>query len=196
MWYSRQLRAGAFQVVREGLTDRDATVISLVENVQRADMNAMDKAPAFQSILSELSEVRAVAKETGVTMPTIRRFLSLLKLAPTFQEKVSNSDGPAGIQMLSRVAENYSEEDQEDVFGRIGGFNQKIQGEVLKRAGGSKDKLDELWDLALEGGFYARTCHEGLCFDLAEDWKRKLKAMLKVKDEFDMTSLAKALRFP
>ena len=183
-------------VVRNDLDDKAATVVSLVENVQRADMNAMDKANAFQSILSELGSIQGVVKATGVTAPTIRRYLSLLKLAPRIQERVSTSDGPAGIQTLSRVAESYSEEDQEEVFERIGGFNQKVQGEILKRAGGDLDKLEGLKEQALEGALDVHTCHEGLCFSMPEEWKSKLKEMLQEEQLPDMASVAKSLRFP
>ena len=41
-------------IVRENLNDNEAMVISLVENVQRADMNPIDKASAYQSLLDEL----------------------------------------------------------------------------------------------------------------------------------------------
>ena len=36
--------------VRDDLTDADSTVVSLVENVQRADMNPIDKARAYDAI--------------------------------------------------------------------------------------------------------------------------------------------------
>ena len=39
-------------IVRDDLDDADATVISLVENVHRADLSPMDKARAYQSIYS------------------------------------------------------------------------------------------------------------------------------------------------
>ena len=110
-------------IVRENLDNNEATVISLVENGQRADMNPIDKASAYKSLLDELGEIKAVAKETGVVAQTIRRYLSLLKLAPSLQDKVSTFDGPAGIGTLSKVAESYPAEEQEHVLDRIGGFN-------------------------------------------------------------------------
>ena len=131
-------------IVRENLNDNEAMVISLVENVQRADMNPIDKARAYQSLLDELEHVKGVAKETGVGAQTIRRYLSLLKLAPSLQDKVSTFDGPAGIGTLSKVAETYPVEEQEHVLDRIGGFNQRIQGEMLKRAEGDLDELEDL----------------------------------------------------
>ena len=183
-------------VVRNDLDDNAATVVSLVENVQRADMNPMDKARAFQSILSELGDDKAVAKETGFGVATVRRYLALLNLKPSIQEKVSTSDGPAGILTLSRVADTFPEEEQEKVFEEIGGFNQRIQGEMLKHADGDLNKLKHLGEQALEGALDVRTCHEGLCFKMPEEWKAKLKEMLHEEQLPDMASVAKSLRFP
>ena len=183
-------------IVRENLDDNEATVISLVENVQRADMNPIDKASAYKSLLDELGEIKAVAKETGVVAQTIRRYLSLLKLAPSLQDKVSTFDGPAGIGTLSKVAESYPAEEQEHVLDRIGGFNQRIQGEMLKRAEGDLDELEDLRGQAIEGAFETRLCNDGLCFELPDTWKSELKMLLERCEVQDMASLSKALRFP
>ena len=40
-------------IIRDDLTDTDATIISLIENVQRADMNPIDKAKAYQEIFKK-----------------------------------------------------------------------------------------------------------------------------------------------
>ena len=183
-------------IVRENLNDNEAMVISLVENVQRADMNPIDKARAYQSLLDELEHVKGVAKETGVGAQTIRRYLSLLKLAPSLQDKVSTFDGPAGIGTLSKVAESYPAEEQEHVLDRIGGFNQRIQGEMLKRAEGDLDELEDLRGQAIEGAFETRLCNDGLCFELPDTWKSELKMLLERSEVHDMASLSKALRFP
>lgn len=62
--------------VRDNLDDTTAVVLSLVENVQRADMAPIDKAKAFQGIYSQYGDYSRVAKETGVSPQTIRRYLS------------------------------------------------------------------------------------------------------------------------
>ena len=165
-------------IVRDDLDDADATVISLVENVHRADLSPMDKARAFQSIYSRHGDFKRVAQETSVSSSTVRRYLSLLKLAPSIQEGLSTSDGPAGIITLSKLAETFPAEEQESVLYEIGGFKQPIQGEILKRSGGDLNNIQQLRDQALEGAFDTTTCNEGLCFDIPDDWKSQLKAML------------------
>jgi len=46
-----------------------------------------------------------VSRETGVSVPSIRRHNSLLKLAPSIQQLLTTSDEPAGICTLSKLAE-------------------------------------------------------------------------------------------
>ena len=53
-------------VIRDDIDDTDATIISLVENVLRADMSPIDKARAYQTIYARYGDYGRVAKETGV----------------------------------------------------------------------------------------------------------------------------------
>ena len=181
-------------IVRDNLDDADATVISLVENVHRADLSPMDKARAYQSIYSRYGDSKRVAQEASVSPSTVRRYLSLLKLAPTIQDGLSTSDGPAGIGTLSKIAETFSAEEQESVLDEIGGFKQQIQGEILNRSGGDRNKIQQLKEQALEGAFDTKTCHDGLCFDLPEDWKSRLRAMLAEEIRPDMREFARSAR--
>ena len=40
-------------MIRTGSDDTDATIISLIENVHRADMSPLDKANAYQKIYND-----------------------------------------------------------------------------------------------------------------------------------------------
>lgn len=165
-------------IVRDNIDDIDATVISLVENLHRADMSPMDKARAFQEIYSKYGDYKRIAKETGVSIPTVRRYLSLLKLTPSIQDKLTTSEGPTGVGALSKLAETFHPEQQEDVLREIGRFKGRDQEEILKRSGGDLDKIPELTGQALEGAFSIRRCQEGLCFDMPEEWKSEIKRLL------------------
>lgn len=181
-------------IVRDDLEDADRTIISLVENVHRADLSPIDKARAYQSIYSRYGDFKRVAQEAGVSPSTVRRYLSLLKLAPSIQDGLSTSDGPAGIGTLSKIAETFSAEEQESVLDKIGGFKQQIQGEILNRSGGDLNKIQQFREEALEGAFDTKTCHEGLCFDIPEDWKSQLRAMLAEEIRPDMREFARNAR--
>ena len=76
-------------VVRE-IGDQQAAIFSLVENVQRTDLNAMEKARAFREIL-ELSKGNQgeLAKHVGLDRSTVTNFLRLLDLPEEVQALVS-----------------------------------------------------------------------------------------------------------
>jgi ParB family chromosome partitioning protein len=145
-------------IIRDVTDDTDATILSLIENVHRADLNPIDKARAYQRIYERYGDHSRVAKETGVSVPTIRKYLTLLELAPSIQERLTTAEGPAGIETLSRVAQVFSAEMQEQVLDRVGGFKQQIQLEMIKRSGGDVGKLEHLREQALEGAFDTHLC--------------------------------------
>lgn len=183
-------------IIRDITDDTDATIISLVENVHRADMNPIDKARAYQKIYERYKDYNKVAKETGVSVSTIRKYLTLLNLSPSIQEKLSTSEGPAGISALAKIAETFDPEEQEDVLDRIGGFKQQIQLEMIKRSGGDLEKLEELREQALEGAFDTRLCR-GLdgCQFIPEELIEPVKeAIKKFEKEGDITSFKEVVK--
>ena len=146
-------------IIREKMDDTDATIISLIENVHRADMSPMDKAKAYQKIYGKYEDYNKVAKETGISISTVKRYLTLLNLAPSIQEKLSTNEGPAGIGALSKLASTFdSPEEQEEALEEIGDFKQTTQLEILKRSEGDLDRLPELKSEALEGAFDVKMC--------------------------------------
>lgn len=181
-------------IIRDFKDDTDATIISLVENIHRADMNPIDKARAYQKIYEKYKDHNKVNKETGVSVSTVRKYLALLKLAPTIQEKLTTSDGPAGIATLAKIAETFSLEEQEMVLDGIGGFKQQIQLEMIKRSGGDLEKLAELRAQALDGAFNIRTC-TGLseCPLIPEEIKKVVEKLEK-GDTKSFKNLVKRLK--
>ena len=166
-------------IVRDDLADTDAAVISLVENVQRADMNPIDKAMAYQGIYDKYGSEQRVAKETGVTLKTVRRYMVLLKLAPSIRDKMTTSEGPAGVGTLEMLANTFPAEEQERVLQHITGFKLNIQKEILKKSKGDLDKIPGLTTQAMEGAFDTRLCKDGLCFEMSEELKAAVKAQLE-----------------
>ena len=165
-------------IVRDDLDDASAAVISLVENVQRADMNPMDKARAFQTIGSEYGSDKRISQETGVSVPTIRRYMKLLNLAPSIQDRLTTSGGSAGVEMLAALADYFDPEDQEYVLSEISGFNQRTQLEIIRRSDGDVNKIQSLKEMALEGALAVRMCRDGLCFRMSDEEKTKVKMRL------------------
>lgn len=171
--------------VRAGLDDTAAVVISLVENVQRADMAPIDKAKAFQGIYSQYGDYSRVAKETGVSAQTIRRYLSLLNLAPSLQDRLSTNDGPAGIGALSRLANTFDDpEQQEEVWDQISGLKQQLQEDIIRRSGGDVDRIPDLKGEVVESDLHLRMCREGLCFTMPPEAKSQIMRLLREGKEF------------
>lgn len=172
-------------VIRDDLDPAGATVISLIENVHRADMSPLDKAQAYRDLYNRYETYSQVSKATGVSVSTIRRYLRLLELSPSLQHRLSTSDGAAGIGTLSKLAETFALHDQEYVYDQIAGFNQKTQGEILKRSGGNVESIEDLKRMAMEGEFDVRSCSEGLCFKMPGALKERIKGMLSQPDNLD-----------
>ena len=165
--------------IRDDLSDTDSTVVSLVENVQRADMNPIDKARAYDAIRAKSDSVRDVAKATGVTEPTVRKYLALLKLAPSIQDEVTTSNGPAGIGMLSKLAETFpSTKGQVKALRHLNGLPQSSQLEMLRASNGDLGALPGLREQILERDLHLRMCREGLCSRMPTEWKARVNELL------------------
>jgi ParB family chromosome partitioning protein len=90
-WRAAQL-AGQDQVpvLVRPLNDQESAVASLVENVQREDLNAMEKAEAFRALMNTLGTTQeGVAKQVGFERSTVSNFLRLLDLPTAVQAHVS-----------------------------------------------------------------------------------------------------------
>lgn len=186
-------------IIRDISDDTDATILSLIENVHRADLNPIDKARAYGKIYEKYKDYNKVAKETGVSVSTIRKYLALLKLAPSIQEKLTTAEGPAGIGTLSKIAQTFAREEQEEVLERIGGFKQQIQFEMIKRSGGEVDRLENLREQALEGAFDTRLCRgldecQFIPPELLEPVKDAIREFQEEGDKHSFKDLVRKLR--
>lgn len=90
-WRAAQL-AGLAEVpvlVRQ-ITDDESAVFGLVENIQREDLNAIDKAKAFSMLIQKLGVTQEeLAKKVGVDRSTLANFVRLLDLPESIQAHVS-----------------------------------------------------------------------------------------------------------
>ena len=75
-------------VVRE-LSDRDAAVLALVENLQRADLQFFEEAEAYRQLLEEfrLSQ-EELAEQVGKSQPAIANKVRLLRLEGVVRERI------------------------------------------------------------------------------------------------------------
>lgn len=67
---------------------REMKLRALVENVIRRDMNPMEEARAYQSLIDDGYDTAQIIEETGVTETLIRNRLKLIELQPEIQSLV------------------------------------------------------------------------------------------------------------
>jgi ParB family chromosome partitioning protein len=76
-------------VVRQ-MAQRDQLVIAIVENVQRADLNAMEEARAYRQLADEFALTQdEIAARIGKARSTVTNTLRLLELDPAVQDSLS-----------------------------------------------------------------------------------------------------------
>ncbi|HSC44495.1 MAG TPA: ParB/RepB/Spo0J family partition protein [Candidatus Acidoferrum sp.] len=148
-WRAAQ-RAGLQKVaaiVRQ-VPDELALEMTLVENIQREDLNAMEAARAFERLMDEFQLTQElVAERTGKDRATVANAIRLLKLEPTIQDwieegKLSAGHGRALLavidpQLRIRYAQRAS---------RGGLTVRQIERLASRRARGSKEKAETLVD--------------------------------------------------
>jgi ParB family transcriptional regulator, chromosome partitioning protein len=97
-WRAAQ-RAGLFRVsaIVRHVPDELAVEMTLVENIQREDLNAIEAARAFERLLTEFQLTQeGVADRTGKDRTTIANAIRLLKLEPSIQDWIEEGKLSAG----------------------------------------------------------------------------------------------------
>jgi len=83
-------------VVRE-MSDGEALELAIVENVQRADLNAIEEAAAYHELMDRFSYTQErIAKEVGKSRPHIANTLRLLKLPESVKAMLRDGRLTAG----------------------------------------------------------------------------------------------------
>jgi ParB family chromosome partitioning protein len=97
-WRAAQ-RAGLTRVssIVRNVPDELALEMTLVENIQREDLNAMEQARAFERLMDEFQLTQeSVAERTGKDRATVANSIRLLKLETTIQEWIEEGKLTAG----------------------------------------------------------------------------------------------------
>jgi ParB/RepB/Spo0J family partition protein len=80
-------------IVRE-MSDDAAIVASLVENIQRGDIEPEEEARAYRTLVEIYGSTRKVAEKVGIDQSRIVRTLQVLELVPQLQKKVMRYASP------------------------------------------------------------------------------------------------------
>lgn len=77
-------------VLVRSISDQDSAIFAMVENLQRADLNAIEKAHGFRTLLKTIGGTQEdLAKRVGLDRSTLANFLRLLDLPEVVQGYVS-----------------------------------------------------------------------------------------------------------
>ena len=89
---ARKLNFDQVPVIVKNVTDREALVLALVENIQREELNPIEEAQGFKRLVDEFQFTQeAVAGSIGKDRSTVTNLLRLLRLPSEIQEQVAAS---------------------------------------------------------------------------------------------------------
>ena len=75
-------------VIVRDMSDDQAIIASLIENIQRGDIEPEEEAKAYRTLVGIYGSTRKVAKRVGVDQSRIVRTMQVLELVPQLQKKV------------------------------------------------------------------------------------------------------------
>ncbi len=106
-WRAAQLaHLSDIPVVIHELDDREALELAIVENVQRADLDAIEEARGYQRLIEEFGYAQGdLAKVIGKSRPHVANTLRLLQLPPATRRLVSDGEISAGPRPRAALAE-------------------------------------------------------------------------------------------
>ncbi|UCE17435.1 MAG: ParB/RepB/Spo0J family partition protein [Gemmatimonadota bacterium] len=105
-------------IVMDVTSPEEMLELSLVENIQREDLNAIDQAKAYQRLMEEYALTQdQVAQKVGKNRSTVANFLRLLQLPVSVQEKLKTGSLTMGHARALLALEK--ESDQESLSDKI-----------------------------------------------------------------------------
>jgi ParB family chromosome partitioning protein len=108
------------------VSDEQAMEITIVENLQRADLNAMEQARAFERLARDFHMTQEqMAQRTGKDRATVSNFLRLLKLPPAVQARVEAGELSFGHARALLALENA--EEMEKATQRIAALSMSVR---------------------------------------------------------------------
>lgn len=155
--------------LRDDLDDVSAESLSLVENVQRADLHPLDKARALKTLYERLGSYESVSKEASLSGTTVRKYIHLLTLPIELQKKLGTTEGVAGVGAMAKLASAFKGDAAIEAFGKISGFKRGIQERIIEKSEGDLSRLDDLIEEAKEGIFDLRKCGGRIGCEIVRD---------------------------
>ena len=175
--------------------DKKAMELALVENLQRQDLNAVEEALGYQSLMSDFGLTQEeTAKRVGKSRPAVANSLRLLTLCPGVLEKVR--DGSLSAGHARAVLSLKSEKKQLEVAQKIIALGLSVrQAELLCKNMSKEPKPEPKVTLAVD---YIGECEKQLSKHMGRgvkivNGKRKGKFELEFYGQDDLQKLLEIL---
>lgn len=90
---SQQAGLSEVPVIVKEATPQEMLELAIIENIQRADLNPLEEAYAYQQLIDEFGLIQEeVAKRVGKGRSTVANLVRLLNLPPNIQQAVSDGE--------------------------------------------------------------------------------------------------------
>lgn len=108
---ARALGLEEVPVIIKEVSDKDAFVIALIENIQREELNPIEEAEAYQKLINQFEYTQEqVAESVSKNRSTVTNSLRLLKLPEDIKQSVFNGDISMGHARALLGADSSSEQ--------------------------------------------------------------------------------------
>lgn len=175
--------------------DKKAMELALIENLQRQDLNPVEEALGYQSLISEYGMTQdEAAKQVGKSRPTVTNALRLLSLCPQVLEDVRGGKLTAGHARA--VLTLKTEKKQIEAAQKIAALGLSVrQAELLCKNMAKEPAPEKEPTLAID---YVAECEKNLSKHLGRgvkivNGKRKGRFELEFYGEDDLQNLLDAL---
>lgn len=108
---AKELGVEKIPAIVKSVSDEEAIELSLIENIQREDLNPIEESKAYERLITEFSLTQDdVAKKVGKDRTTIANSIRLLKLPDDIQEKLFSGEISVGHAKVVLGLENPSDQ--------------------------------------------------------------------------------------
>jgi ParB family chromosome partitioning protein len=152
---SKQLGLDSIPAVVKNTADENMLRDALLENLHRANLNALEEASAYQQLLSDFGITQEqLADRIGRSRPQITNTLRLLKLPPSVQKRVASGVLSAGharailaageIEAMERLSDKIVNEDLSVRAAEAAAGETAVRRRPRPTAGRRQDHLNEV----------------------------------------------------
>lgn len=191
---ARVLGLATVPVVIKNTTPQGMLEMSIVENVQREDLNPIDRALAYKRLIDEFGlGTNEVAKRVGKSAPTVSNTIRLLSLPDAIKDAlvagviteghvrplISLGDPKLMLELFKRILRDNATVRQTEEMAR------QVKGEIQKTEPRQKDKLyvPELDEMANK----LQTKH-GLHSVRIDQSRSRARLVIELKGDIDVTT--------